>query len=707
MTITATNVLNLPDDGTSNLLAGATGMTSVNIGGTTYLYVAGYYSNALMVYETGPGGSLTPVQSIVDDATTQLLGLWTVDTVSVRGETYLATAGTEHGISVFQVGADGKLSLTESIADDATIFSTYPYDVITFELNDRSFVYTVGYDDNGVSAFELETDGTLTNLQNVADADNAAYELSGALGGTVVTVAGAHYLIVAGYTDDGLSVFQIDGNGTLTNVANVPDDASTLLNGVSDVTTAQVNGITYVYTGALNDTGLTIFRMDPGGALSFVGTVPDDAAQFTQGIWGIETIEMGGNSYIMSSSRTEYGTSLYRINDDGTLTNLVNIGDADNGSYELSGHYYTEIVQIDGAYYVYASGQTDNGVSAFRLDLPISISYNGKVVDMSETLVGAMRAAPAGSTITITDAALLDASLENVDVTQDDITVDMGTSGIAAYFYLSDYAFTFNVIGDGTAIVYGSDANGETISLGDGADEVFGMGGRDDLSGGRGSDWLHGGHGADTIAGGRGDDTVYGGAGNDKVYGSGGDDSVYVTNGRDWVSGGDGKDTLNGGKGDDTINGGDGNDRIDGGNDNDKLVGAAGNDRIDGSLGNDLLDGGVGKDTLIGDKGSDTLSGGGGNDTINGGAGNDRLYGQSGSDTFVFAVGDGSDRIYDFQDDLDQLDLDLAGLGYGSVNLLLNTVASQVGGNVILDFGIDGTIRIDNVQISDLLNDII
>ncbi|MCB1350810.1 MAG: hypothetical protein KDK11_20035, partial [Maritimibacter sp.] len=64
-------------------------------------------------------------------------------------------------------------------------------------------------------------------------------------------------------------------------------------------------------------------------------------------------------------------------------------------------------------------------------------------------------------------------------------------------------------------------------------------------------------------------------------------------------------------------------------------------------------------------------------------------------------------RIYDFQDDVDQLDLDLAGLGYGSVNLLLNTVASQVGGNVILDFGIDGTIRIDNVQISDLLNDII
>ena len=50
---------------------------------------------------------------------------------------------------------------------------------------------------------------------------------------------------------------------------------------------------------------------------------------------------------------------------------------------------------------------------------------------------------------------------------------------------------------------------------------------------------------------------------------------------------------------------------------------------------------------LLGYGGDDTLKGAAGNDILNGGAGNDALYGGGGSDRYVFNLGDGNDVIYE------------------------------------------------------------
>jgi len=63
---------------------------------------------------------------------------------------------------------------------------------------------------------------------------------------------------------------------------------------------------------------------------------------------------------------------------------------------------------------------------------------------------------------------------------------------------------------------------------------------------------------------------------------------------------------------------------------------------IEGVLGTDQAD------TLIGSGGNNYLEGRGGNDLIEGGAGDDTLVGGADADTFVFAPGDGTDTISDF-----------------------------------------------------------
>ncbi len=97
----------------------------------------------------------------------------------------------------------------------------------------------------------------------------------------------------------------------------------------------------------------------------------------------------------------------------------------------------------------------------------------------------------------------------------------------------------------------------------------------------------------------------------------------------------------------------------------DRIDGLAGNDVLRGEDGNDLLDGGAGADTLHGGNGNDQLKGGDARDALYGGAGNDTLRGgtdidylkgDAGSDTYLFAAGDGSDLINNYDTDPNSVD---------------------------------------------------
>ena len=83
------------------------------------------------------------------------------------------------------------------------------------------------------------------NTDNVTD--DATLELVSPLGVTTAVVGGTTYLFVTGGNDDGVSVFSVAADGTLTNVDNVSDDATLELDGAVGVTTAVVGGTTYLF----------------------------------------------------------------------------------------------------------------------------------------------------------------------------------------------------------------------------------------------------------------------------------------------------------------------------------------------------------------------------------------------------------------------------------------------------------------------------
>jgi len=262
---------------------------------------------------------------------------------------------------------------------------------------------------------------------------------------------------------------------------------------------------------------------------------------------------------------------------------------------------------------------------------------------------------------------------------------------------------------------------GDLIDGGFGNDSILGADGSDTIFGGRGDDTIEandgnndvsGGKGNDRILAGSGNDTLDGNAGDDLILAGGGDDTLIGRNGADDLRGGSGDDYLRGLRFDDTLRGQGGDDLLEGGDQQDLLLGGSGNDTLRGGQGpdtlrgnddDDRLEGGQGADVLDGDAGNDRLFGGAGRDFLDGGAGDDFLTGGQGNDTFIFSDGFGQDRIFDFEATNNNEQIDLSNVtqipNYAN---LVNQHMYQQGSNVIIDAEFGNTIRLDNVDLTDL-----
>jgi Ca2+-binding RTX toxin-like protein len=261
----------------------------------------------------------------------------------------------------------------------------------------------------------------------------------------------------------------------------------------------------------------------------------------------------------------------------------------------------------------------------------------------------------------------------------------------------------------------GGDAAGDVLL---GIENVFGSAFDDTFLGSVGDNRLDCGAGNDDVWANHGNDTLIGGAGNDRLFGQWGDDTIEGGPGADQVNGDVGIDTASYASSSAAVDirlstgsytggdaGGDvlvGIENVIGSAFGDTFLGSVADNRLDCGAGNDDVWANHGNDTVLGGAGNDRLFGQWGNDTISGGTGNDLLEGGTDDDLFIFAFGDGLDRITDFSAGGTIDEIRLSGFSDATNFAALMTTGHDFGTYCAFDFASGDQLRLDGVLLANL-----
>jgi Ca2+-binding RTX toxin-like protein len=170
--------------------------------------------------------------------------------------------------------------------------------------------------------------------------------------------------------------------------------------------------------------------------------------------------------------------------------------------------------------------------------------------------------------------------------------------------------------------------------------------------------WLADNFGIAATLGSNAADALEGSGAGELVAGLKGDDTLKALGGDDHLDGGSGADRMEGGAGDDFYRVEDAGDRV-------VETSKSGADAVESSVSFSISGQSVEKVVLTGSAdidatgnfGANDLAGNGGENRLLGHAGADRLKGGGGADVFVFSDHDGRDRVRDFHDGTDLIDL--------------------------------------------------
>ena len=354
----------------------ASGVTTAEVGETTYLFVTGSYDSGFSMFRIADDGTLsnaTNVSDDGDDGDLQLDGADGVTTAKVGETNYLFVAGADdNGLSIFRIADDGTVMNTTNLIYDGALELLGAHRVATAEVADKTYLFVAGFFADSFRVFRIANNGTLMNTVDVKNSSDS--KIAGTDGFTTTKIGGTTYLFVTERHNNRLSVFRIARDGKLDNVANVSDDDDLEIDGAKGVTTAEVDGKHYLFVTGAGDHGFSMFRIADDGKLDNVTNVSDDGPGGDLNLVvasGVTAAEVDGNHYLFVTGEEDNGFSVFRIADDGTLSNATNV--SDGGDLELDGAKGVTTAEVDGKHYLFVTGYKDHGVSVFEFGLrPVS-----------------------------------------------------------------------------------------------------------------------------------------------------------------------------------------------------------------------------------------------------------------------------------------------------------------------------------------------
>lgn len=292
-------------------------------------------------------------------------------------------AGLKGGnaVEVFEIEPDGRL---KSVFVEHDTDATYLGIVITLQVvhtDSGSYLFVGGLEKTpGLSSFKISPDGSLVHVQSVADTEDIFTD--GIIGMSIHRIGGKSYLFTGGFQDDGLSSWLVHEDGHFENISNIGDDYTLYLNGTYPVISSTVKGWNYVVVGHrhhiyyrptpwvkdrysyyYHGDAVSVFWVNPQGELvprsAFIG----NSETLIKGQTRLHKLPLDEeHDLIAVATRDDQSIQLCTINETGRLVDAGKIKTGFPIYYGLCGQ------KIGDKLFLFAGSVEDSTFASYRLD---------------------------------------------------------------------------------------------------------------------------------------------------------------------------------------------------------------------------------------------------------------------------------------------------------------------------------------------------
>ncbi len=233
---------------------------AIDFGSRQLVAIAGWDRPGLQVLEPLRDGTLQLKARLHDSRRRTLADVSALASARIGPRTFLfAASARESGVTAFEIEPTGKTRMTGVLGAAQGVGMSGTAALATVAVGRSTFVLAAATGSGTISSFRVSEAGRLTL------ADHAVDSLATRFAGVVALAAfawGGRSMVVAGGADDGLTLFEVGGDGRLHVVEVIAQAPGWTLAGVQSVAAAVIGSEAQLFVTGAGAPGITQFRLD-------------------------------------------------------------------------------------------------------------------------------------------------------------------------------------------------------------------------------------------------------------------------------------------------------------------------------------------------------------------------------------------------------------------------------------------------------------